>query len=82
MPEPTSPIPVMDWAQFGLAGVVIAALFAFLIFLFRSHQQERTEWRQDIRKMFDDSTHAVNNLEKVTNELSNAVKELIFRNMK
>ena len=33
----------MPWAQFGLAGLVIAALFGVLAHFMRSHRDERTE---------------------------------------
>lgn len=38
------------WAQFGLAGVVIFALFLLLRYLITQHREERKEWREDIFK--------------------------------
>lgn len=39
------PIEQVDmWSQFGLSGMVIAALFAFVWFLVREHKAERQEW--------------------------------------
>lgn len=39
--EPTA------WAEHGLAGLVILALFLMLAFLLKLHAGERKEWRQD-----------------------------------
>jgi hypothetical protein len=33
-----------NWAQFGLGGVVIFALFVFLIYVVRLHKDERASW--------------------------------------
>ena len=33
-------LPTQGWADFGLAGLVIAALFAFLIFMLRSQHSK------------------------------------------
>ena len=39
------PIDHIDsWSQFGLSGLVIAALFAFCWFLVKEHKAERQEW--------------------------------------
>ena len=39
------PIDNVDvWSQYGLAGLVIAALFAEIWFLIRVHASERKEW--------------------------------------
>jgi hypothetical protein len=78
--DPTSSIlPIMDWAQFGLAGLVIAALFAVLVFMYRSHQSERSEWRKEAQEMHAEQTSAIKSLDKVTTELMIAVRELIYK---
>jgi len=39
------PIDTVDsWSQFGLPGLVIFALFAFIYFLIKEHKAERKEW--------------------------------------
>lgn len=40
---------ISPWAQFGLGGAVIGALFATLLFFIRQHYAERKEWRDDIK---------------------------------
>lgn len=67
-----------SWAQFGLAGLVIATLFGLLLFLFKSHQSERTEWRNELRDMHTRGTSAVDGLKEVTHQLTIAIKELTW----
>lgn len=72
---------VVDWSQFGLAGVVIGALFFSLVIVIRwmvahidktneRHHLERSEWRQSAEQMairVEQAMHAIND----------AIKELI-----
>lgn len=39
------------WAQFGLGGVVIGALFAYIIYMSRQHASERRDYREDIKEI-------------------------------
>lgn len=39
------------WAQFGLPGIVIGALFGVLVFFIRQHYHERREYREDIKEI-------------------------------
>lgn len=36
------------WAQFGLGGVVIAALLAFIVYVVKEHRQERESWMTEL----------------------------------
>lgn len=71
------PIDHIDsWSQFGLAGMVIAALFGFVWFLVRTHQGERSEWMQaykDQSRMADDRQAETND---VIRELTAVIREL------
>ena len=58
----------IDWGQFGLAGAVIGGLFAFLVFMVKSHRDERKEWREDAGKR----SEATNDVIK---ELSNVIRQ-------
>jgi len=75
------PIDKVDsWSQFGLSGIVIAALFAFLYFLVKEHQSERKEWIVAYREQ----TRLVDERQVETNsvirELVSVVREANARN--
>jgi len=56
---------VDSWSQFGLAGLVIAALFAFIWFLVKEHRAERQEWIVAYReqsKLQNDTQRETNNV--------------------
>lgn len=65
LPPPSS----FSWAEFGLAGAVIGALFFTLWFLLRLHKDERKEWKDDAGKRDEQVT-------TVINKLTDAVKDL------
>ena len=52
----------IDWGQFGLAGAVIFALFSFLVFMAKSHKEERKEWREDSGKRADQTNVVIEKL--------------------
>ncbi len=54
---------VNSWSEFGLSGLVIAALFAYLVFLVKEHRAERQEWLlayRDSVKIADDRAQETN----------------------
>ena len=70
---------VESWSQFGLSGVVIAALFAFIYFLIKEHRAERQEWIVAYReqtKLMDTRQTETNG---VMRELVSVVKESNIR---
>jgi hypothetical protein len=70
------PIDHVDtWGQFGLSGLVIAALFALVYFLVKEHKSERQEWITAYReqsRMSDDRQSETNG---VIRELSSVIRE-------
>ncbi len=63
------------WAEFGLPGLVIFALFCYLVFLIKEHRAERQEWLQAYRdsvKISDDRAQETN---AVMRELVAVVRE-------
>jgi len=70
------PIDRIDsWAQFGLPGLVIAALFMFIWFLVKEHKAERQEWIAAYREqsaLMDDRQRETNG---VIRELVSVVRE-------
>lgn len=73
---------ISPWSQFGLAGLVIGALFFALLVIIRwmvahidktneRHAMERAEWRQAGDKMVDRIEHAMV-------AINEAIKELII----
>ena len=84
MPETAESIqhvlPLQGWADFGLAGLVIAALFAFLIFMLRSHTTERKEWKDDFKDMHEQTNSTIKTFSESVTELTGSIKELIVRN--
>jgi hypothetical protein len=66
---------VDSWGQYGLSGLVIAALFAFLLFLIKEHRAERSEWIQaykDQSKLMDERQSETNG---VIRELASVIRE-------
>ncbi len=61
---------VNSWSQFGLSGLVIAALFAYLVFLIKEHRAERQEWLQAYR----DSVRIADDRAQETNQV---MRELV-----
>jgi hypothetical protein len=63
------------WGQFGLSGLVIAALFALVYFLVKEHKAERQEWITAYReqsRLADDRQSETNG---VIRELSAVIRE-------
>jgi hypothetical protein len=66
---------VDSWSQFGLPGLVIAALFALLCFLVKEHRAERQEWITAYReqsRLADDRQSETNG---VIRELAAVIRE-------
>lgn len=66
---------VDSWGQFGLPGLVIAALFALVYFLVKEHKAERQEWITAYReqsRLADDRQSETND---VIRELSSIIRE-------
>lgn len=75
------PIDHVDaWSQFGLAGLVIAALFAFIWFLVNTHKAERAEWLESYREHGRRSDERQKETNEVIREISAVTRELMARN--
>lgn len=64
------------WAEYGLAGLVISALFGLVIFLLNGHRTERSEWSRDAkdRELSRDSQGS--QFIKVQAKMTEAIQEL------
>jgi len=72
----TTPIdPVDSWSQFGLSGLVIAALFLFCRFLITEHRAERQEWIIAYREQSKLMNETQTETNQVIRELVTVVKE-------
>ncbi|MBE0434645.1 MAG: hypothetical protein IBX56_02445 [Methylomicrobium sp.] len=67
------------WSQFGLSGLVIAALFALIWFLVREHRAERSEWIVAYREQADKMLDAQRESNDVTRTLTAVVERLAKR---
>jgi hypothetical protein len=54
-----------QWAQFGLGGAVICALFALIWYLVEGHKSERKEWLA----AYSQHSEMADNRQKETNEI-------------
>lgn len=57
-----------NWAEFGLAGLVIAALFGVIFYILSEHKSERKEWRTESKDMGEKTVSAITALTKAVNE--------------
>jgi aspartyl aminopeptidase len=64
-----------SWGEFGLSGLVISALFAYLIFLIKEHRAERAEWIQAYRDSIRLSDDRMSETNAVMRELVSVVRE-------
>jgi hypothetical protein len=62
------------FTQYGLAGLVIAALFSFVIFLIKEHRAERDEWRTFYKDSVDQSFILQKETNEVIRELSSVIR--------
>ena len=53
------------WAEFGFSSLMVGALLAVLIWLFREHRAERREWSAAQDRRDDKLTQAMRSLEAV-----------------
>lgn len=53
------------WSQFGISGLVIAALLAMIVFLVKEHRLERKEWIIAYQRCME----MINETQKETNEV-------------
>lgn len=68
------------WADFGLAGLVIAALMAFIIFIYKTHREERKEWRAEHKQIADTTNETTNKLTDTVGSLTTAIRDLSVQN--
>jgi hypothetical protein len=51
-----------SWAEYGLAGLVIFALFMLVLFVMKQHHSERGQWREDVKHIANGSKDALDRL--------------------
>jgi len=56
------------FSQYGLSGLVILALFACLIWMYREHRNERKEWAERM-------THQHDEVKQVVKDVGDVIKE-------
>jgi len=69
-----------EWAQFGLGGLVIAALFAFIVYVVREHRSERelliAQINGQSREWKDFYSHSVQVMDDRQQETNAVIREL------
>lgn len=67
---------IADWAKFGLEGLVIAALFGFVVYVVKEHRSEREAWlaelgeqRKEWMQAYTQQTDVIDCRQKETNEI-------------
>lgn len=69
------PVQTEGWQDFGLAGLVIAALFAVIVFLIREHNAERREWTHAYLDQGNKSDLRQAETNSVIRELASVIRE-------
>ncbi len=67
------------WAQFGLGGVVIAALFAFIVYVVKEHRLERETWINRAYDQHKEWVQAYTQQSTATNEILRDLSENIAK---
>lgn len=62
-----------DLSQYGLPGIIIAAMAAYVLLIEKRHREERNEWRKQNERQVDDANR---NIKENTSVLS-ALKTLL-----
>lgn len=73
MPQPIENVSTL--ADYGLSGLVIAALFAFIWFLVKEHKSERQEWISAYREQSQLMDARQTETNSVIRELVSVVRE-------
>ena len=60
--DPSTISTASDWAQFGLAGLVIFALFGLVVWVVKLNSHERKEWRESIEASNQRLIEAINEM--------------------
>lgn len=82
---------VLPWGEFGLAGLVIGALFAFIVFVIRTgmtrldeihqaHRDERTEWRGEVTQRHKEWSDVTASRQAATDKVIDKLAETIREN--
>lgn len=66
----------IEWAEYGLAGLVIFTLFGLLVMIIKWHREDRREWMIDSRGREDQRSSQQASFIAVQSELTVAVREL------
>lgn len=62
------------WAQEGgVLGLIVLALFIYIVFLHKEHRLERKEWREDATKREESTLTTINRLEAAFQRLLESV---------
>lgn len=67
------------WAQFGLAGIVIGALFLYVWQKDKHHAEERTEYRKDIKEIAQKHDAVASTMTERFTELHKQTLEVIAK---
>ena len=67
--------PTTLWSQFGLAGIVIGAMFWLVLFVLKSHKEERLEWRKDIHEQNAEMLSCKRETNMVLRELASIMQD-------
>lgn len=70
---------IESWAQNGFSGLVVGALFAFVLFLMKEHRAERQEWLDAYKEQSKLMDTRQNETNTVMRELVSVVKETNIR---
>ncbi len=75
VPADASVMDPVTWSQFGLAGVVIAAMFWLLMHILNMHKDERKEWHDNVARLNEEMIGCKRETNVVLRELMRVMDE-------
>lgn len=65
-----------ELAQYGILGIICAALAAYVLMIEKRHARERKEWQETINKQFDEANKTTRENTSVLSSLKTIIESM------